>query len=197
MPVSRAASLLFVVLLFGSACSAQGRDSGKLILIVDGTVDGPLGGQKSSSCLRIFSDGTVNYASWGNSAPSLVDKETGLETRPEHTVSVQHHLDKGGIWELSSFLESSVIRGLPEKFGPPHRPIDYFEQISIQIMEPQGSPKLISTREFYVASLEEETHYPSALIVLMHKIDEIEREANSKGTPAAVPPSCKLKPAQD
>ncbi len=193
----RAASLLLVTLLSGFAYSAQKKDSGKLLLKLDETTNGPFGGQKSRSCLRLYSDGLVNYASWWNSAASVVDKETGQKTRPEHTVSVAHHLEDGDAEELARFFQSRVIKRLPDNFGPPHKPIDYIEQILIQITEPNGSAKQISTREFYVADLEEESRYPSALIVLMNKIDEIEREANSKGTPVAVPPDCQLKPAQN
>jgi hypothetical protein len=196
MWANRGASLLLILHLSGSTCCAQAENPAKLALSLDESVDGPFAGQKSRSCLRVYSDGTVNYASWWNSAASLVDKETGLETRPEHKVSVQHHLDEGEMWELATFLESRVIRRLPEKFGPPHRPIDYFEDVSIQIMDPNGRVKRIFAREFYVANLEEESRYPSALIVLMHKIDEIEHAAESQGTPTAVPLSCQLSPSQ-
>jgi hypothetical protein len=193
----RATTFFFILLMSALASFAQGNNPNKLVLKVDETTSGPFGGQKSSTCLRVYSDGKVDYASWWNSAASVVDKETGQKSRPEHTVSVEQHLEKDDAGDLSSFLESRVIKRLPEQFGPPHKPIDYVEQISIQITEPHGGVKQISTREFYVASLEEETHYPSALIVLMHKIDEIEHEASTDGAPTEVPASCRLKSAQN
>ena len=192
----RAASVLFLALLLSSVCFAQDKAPSKLILKVDENVNGPYGGQKSSSCLRVYSDGRVLYASWWNSAATIVEKETGKKSRPEHTVSTEHHLEETEMWDLSSFLESKVLKKLPEKFGPPHPPIDYFEYISVQITGSQGKPKQISTREFYVASLEEKARYPSALLLLMGKIEEIQREANSKGKPAEIPPDCQLKPVQ-
>jgi hypothetical protein len=52
--------------------------------------------------------------------------------------------------------------------------------------------KQISIREFYVASLEEKTRYPAAVIILMGKIDEIEQEALDKGKPTEPPADCQL-----
>jgi hypothetical protein len=120
------------------------------------------------------------YARWWNSAATVIDKATGQESRPEHMVSVEYQLEDTEKWELSGFLDSKALKRLPGKFGPPHEPIDYFENVAVQITSTNGKSKMISTREFYVASLEEKTRYPSVLIVLMDKIDEIEREANEK-----------------
>jgi len=184
----------FLILLVSLACSAQEKASSNLILKVDESVRGPFGGQKSSSCLRVYSDGKVLYARWWNSFATVVDEKTGEESRRENTVSVEHHLGDGDKWELSSFLESKVLKSLPEKFDPPHQPIDYFESVTVRIIAPNGKQKQISTREFYMANLEEKSRYPSALIVLMDKIDEIEREANEKGKPVSPSPDCQLKP---
>jgi hypothetical protein len=185
---------LFTMLVASLVCHAQEKASSNLILRVDANISGPFGGQKSSSCLRVYSDGKVLYAHWWNSFASVVDEKTGEKSRPENMVSLEHHLGDGDKWELSSFLESKVLKNLPEKFGPPRQPIDYFESVTVQIIAPDGKKKNISTREFYVAGLEEKSHYPSALIVLMDKIDEIEREANEKGKPASPPTDCQLKP---
>lgn len=124
---------------------------------------------------------------------AIVD-EAGRESRPEHKVSVEHQLDEGDVFELSTFLESKAIKRLPERFAPPHPAIDYIENTAVQITLPRGLPKQISTREFYVADLEEKTRYPAALIVLMERIDEIEKEASDKGKPTEIPPDCQLKP---
>ena len=98
------------------------------------------------------------------------------------------------MWDLSNYLESKAVKRLPESFPPPHRPIDYFGNVTVQIIDSKGESKQISTREFYVASLEEKSHYPSALIVLMARIDEIENETNEKGKPVEIPSDCRLKP---
>lgn len=193
MSLGPPARLMFLVLLSCWACSAQEKASTKLILKVDEIVSGPFGGQASTSCLRVYSDGKVFSARWWNSAMSVVDKDTGKESRTEHTTSVEHQLEESDVWELSSFLESKTLKRLPEEFAPPHRPIDYFENVTVQIISPNGNEKKISTREFYVADLEEKTRYPSALIVLMDKIDQIENEANTKGKPAEIPSDCRLK----
>ena len=180
-------------LLPGWACYAQEKAPAKLILKVDEVVTGPFAGQKSSSCLRIFSDGRVLYARWWNSAAAVKDNQ-GKESRPENTISVEHHVDDTDVWDLSNYLESKAVKRLPESFPPPHRPIDYFGNVTVQIIDSKGESKQISTREFYVASLEEKSHYPSALIVLMARIDEIENETNEKGKPVEIPSDCRLKP---
>ena len=123
---------------------------------------------------------------------TIVD-QAGREYRPEHNVSVEHQLEKGDVFELSTFFQSAAINRLPDKFAPPHQPIDYIENTSVQITPPKGRPKQISAREFYVARLEEKSRYPAALIVLMEKIDEIEKQASDKGKPTETPPDCQLK----
>jgi hypothetical protein len=193
VPIRLIRFLSFLTLLPCWACYAQEKTPAKLILKVDETVAGPFAGQKSSSCLRIFSDGRVLYARWSNSAGTAKD-DKGKESRPEHIISVEHRLDDTDVWELSDYVESKAVKKLPDSFPPPHRPIDYFENVTVQIIGPNGEKKQISTREFYVASLEEKSHYPSALIVLMSKIDEIENETNKEGKPAEIPSDCRLKP---
>ena len=189
MPKKRAAALFLVTV---SVCLAQEKGPAKLILKVDEQVTGPLGGQRSSSCLRLYSDGTALYASWWNEGIATID-ETGKQSHPEHTVSVEHRLDRGDLWELSNFLESKPVNKLATKFPPPHPPVDYIEDISVQFAGKKGVTRQTSTREFYVADLEEKSRYPSALIVLMDRIDQIEREANEKGKPAPIPADCRLK----
>jgi hypothetical protein len=180
------------ILILSCVCFAPENAPAKLILKVDENISGPFGGQKESSCLRVYADGKVLYARRWNSAVAEVDKN-GKESREEHTVSVKYLLESGDVWELSSFLESRVLADLPSKFAPPHRPIDYFETVTVKIISSNGTERQISTREFYVASLEEKTRYPSALIVLMSEIEEIENEANNKGRPSETPSDCPLR----
>jgi len=156
-------------------------------------VSGPLGGEKSASCLRVYSDGKVAYATWQNSLETVGEKGTRRTLRPERIVSAEHTLDGANLWAISSFIESEVVRSLPGKFGPLRRPIDYFEYVLVEIVDSKGRSKKISTREYYVASLREKTKYPAALILLMDKINEIKKEASSKGKPAAIPADCSLK----
>jgi len=173
---------------------AQERAGGDLILKVDQIVSGPFGGQRSLTCLRVFANGKVLYASWWNSAATLIDKDTGQESRPEYTVSKEYQLEDTDVWDLSRLLNSKPVKKLRENFGPPHPPIDYIESTSVEIIDHKGRSKRISAREFYVADLEEKTQYPPALIVLMDRIDEIQEEAQEKGKPTQVPTDCRLKP---
>jgi hypothetical protein len=144
--------------------------------------------------MRFYSDGKIRVASWSRSGAELVDKDTGAKSRPEKTISVEYRLENGDEWAVPSFLESKPLRRLANKFGPPHSSIDFVETVVVRIIDPHGREKQIATREFYVASLEERTRYPSALIVLMDKIDEIEKAAYSNGKPAEAPSDCKLGP---
>lgn len=173
--------------------AGQEKNASRLILKLDENVVGPYGGQKSKACMRIYSDGKVIYSQWWNSAATLVDSKTQAKSRPEYTSSVVFQMDETDLWELTEFLNSKPVKRLPAEFKPPHRPIDYFEHISLNIFDSKGRSRQISTREFYVADLVEETRYPSALIVLMHKINDIESEATEKGKPTDIPPDCPLK----
>jgi hypothetical protein len=121
--LTRWATSLFLAMVFASwICSAQEKAPSKLILRADETGSGPYGGQKSSSCLRIYSDGRVVYSRWWNSAVTVVD-EIGRKSRPEQTVSVEYHLEDFEVEELSELFESKVLKRLPKKFAPPHRPV--------------------------------------------------------------------------
>jgi len=175
-------------------CVAQEKPTNSVILKMDQTVDGPFGGQKSRTCMRVYADGKVLYASWWNSAATFVDPKTGEKSRPEHTASTEYRLEEYEIYELTEFLNSKPIRRLAAYFGPPHRPIDYFETTQLQVLTARGKPKQITTREYYVADLVEKSRYPSALVVLMERINQIEEKAGEKGQSAPVPPDCRLKP---
>ena len=183
-----------LVFLSMTVCSAQEKPPSRLVLQVDEKSSGPFLGQRFFSCLRLYSDGRVLYASRRNSPVSTVDKATGKESRSEKATSVEDRLEDVDIGELSSFLQSKAVIRISDKYPPPHRPIDYFDEVSVTIIAPNGQTKRISTREFYVASLEEKSRYPSSLIILMDKIDEIEKQAVDRGQPVDMPEDCKLKP---
>lgn len=184
---------VFALLSLAGGLRAQGNRSDGLVLKVDETVTGPFGGQKSTSCLRVYMDGKVIYSRWWNSAATIVDSVTNVASRPEHTVAFADQLADTDIWDLSRFLESKAVKRLSEKFGPPHPPVDYFERVSLEISGDKGNAKKILTREYYVASLEEKTRYPSALILLMERIDRIEEAAATNGKPAEIPADCSFK----
>jgi hypothetical protein len=182
------------LLMLSSVCPSQEKPPAKLVLKADKIVGGPYGGQQSSSCLQVFSDGKVLYARWWVSAFTTVDKDTGEKSRPEQTRSVEYHLEDSDNWQLSSFLKSGAVKELPEKFDPPQMPVDYFELVTVRITEPSGKNKQISIREFGVASLEQKSRYPSALVVLMGEIKEIEKAATEKGKSVGIPSGCQLNP---
>jgi len=173
---------------------AQADRSDRMVVRVDETSSGPFGGQKSRSCLRIYSDSKVIYAEWSNSGATTVNA-AGVVSRSERTSAFTYKLDDGDLQELSSFLESKAVARLPENFGPPHKPVDYFESVSVEIPRSRKDSKKISTREYYVADLTEKTQYPSALVLLMDRIDQIEKTAASTGKPTEVPTDCSLKPS--
>jgi len=183
---------LILLLLTILVCLGQEKNPAKVVLKVDEDVSGPLGGQRSASCLRVYSDGRVLHARWWNAAMAELDKN-GKEVKGEQTLAVEHVLASWEVWELSNFLESSALKDLPDKFPPPHRPVDYFESVVLQFTGANGTKRRISTREFHVASLEEKASYPSALLVLMNRIGEIERDANENGKSTQVPADCRLK----
>ncbi len=186
------AAVAVALMMLSSLCLPQEQADAKLVLSVDATVSGPYAGQKSSDCLRVHSNGRVLYARWWNSAATLIDA-AGKRTRPEHTISTEYQMDEFLISELTRLLKTKSVKNLRDAFGPPHAPIDYFENTSVQMRASNGHSKQITAREYYVASLDEKTKYPSALIVLMDKIDEIQRLAEEKGKPVEVPADCHLK----
>jgi hypothetical protein len=196
LPRFHLASLL-LALLAATLCLSQDKPPAKLLFKLDETVTGPHGGEKSSSCLRLYSDGRAAYASWWNDAFTTVDAKTGVESRGEHTFSKLYAFDSLDIEDFFDFLQSKPVEKLAEKFGPPHPPIDFFEFISLEFTGRKGKLQKLSTREFYIADLEEMTHYPSALLVLMQKLDEIEHTVGDKGKPADPPPDCRLKPQEE
>jgi hypothetical protein len=189
------ASLVFT-LFAARPCLSQDKPPAKLLFKMDETVSGPHGGEKSSSCLRLYSDGRAIYASWWNDSFTTVDAKTGEKSRGEHTVSKEFAFDELDLEDFFDFLQSKPVEKLAEKFGPPHPPIDYIEFISLEFTGRKGRLQRLSTREFYVADMEEMTRYPSALLVLMQKIDEIEHKVDDKGKPADPPPDCHLKPQE-
>ncbi|HLW97922.1 MAG TPA: hypothetical protein VKR82_04700 [Candidatus Acidoferrales bacterium] len=182
-----------LVFLLAAPCFSQDKPPSKLIFKSDESTTGPIGGEKSFTCLRVFSDGRATYAkSWSD--PFLtVDKQTGKETYEEHLVSKEFIFDELDLLGFSDFLKSKPVRKLPETFGPPHQPIDFIEMITLEFTGRKDKLQKLSTREFFVTDLEERARYPGALIVLMLKLDEIERKVSSEGKPVAPPSDCRLK----
>jgi hypothetical protein len=183
-------------LLLVALASAENKPS-PLVLAVEETSSGPFGGQKSRSCLRVYSDGRMVFASWSTS-PVDIEDENGKVTRPEKTYARAYQFPERDSWEISSFiefLESKPVRRLKSYFPPPHTAIDYFETTTVRWTPKNGKEKQVQTREYYVASLIEKTKYPAALIILMGKIEELENTVHEKGTDVEVPSDCKLQQA--
>jgi hypothetical protein len=187
--------LALVILLFPRSIFPAQKDAPRLLLRVDQMVSGPFGGEKSLECLRVYSDGKVSYARWQRAGIVIVDKETGQSSRPEKTVSFEYAIPDRDAWELQElrdFIQSKAVRGLKDSFGPPHTPIDYFENTKVEILLQDGRSKHISTREYYVASYMEKAKYPSALIILMDQINHMESQVEEKGKSSSPPSDCVL-----
>lgn len=162
----------------------------RLILKVDKAVSGPLGGQGSSDCLRVYSNGNILYAHRSKSGFVFVDTETGKSTGGDKTVSLQYAAsDRNNveIEELDDFLHSKAVKNLPNVFDPPYTPIDYFETATVEISLKHGHAKHITTMEYDLGA-----KYPSALINLMDRIDAIEKQVSDAGKPAPPPADCVL-----
>lgn len=147
-------------------------------------------GQESASCLRVDSDGIAKYFHRWNPGKVKVDAKTGKKSLVELTVSVERHLTRAELFEISGFLESDVVKALGDGFNIPHNPIDYWESATIHIISPDGNEKDILIRDYGEASLEQRGQLPGALIVLMDKIEEIEKAAALKGKATKIPTDC-------
>jgi hypothetical protein len=171
-----------IFVLAGLPVSAQ--KSSRVILTVYEDSSGPLGGQKGTSCLTLYADGRVLLSSWSTAAVALQD-ESGKVSRPEKKETREYRFPDDASWQISDFsefLESKQVRRLKPYFAPPHNPIDFFELSKMKVFSENGAQKEIQTRGYYVASLTEKARYPSALILLMNKIEEFENTVAEKGT---------------
>ncbi len=189
---SFALCVTLIPLGFGGFCSAQ--EPARLVLKVDDVSSGPFGGQKGASGLKVYSDGRVIYSSWSTSAMGVQD-ERGKITHPEKRESREYRFPERDSWQVSAFadfLQSKAVRRLKSYFPAPHRPIDFFETSTVELFLPNGQTKQLRTQEYYVASLVEKAKYPSALIILMDRIKELENTVVDKGTPSEIPLDCRL-----
>jgi hypothetical protein len=173
-----------------SVCSAQETTQVKQILKMHAWSQGPFERQKSNSCLTIYSDGKLNYFHRWNPGRIKANPNSGKKSLLEQTVSVESHLTQSDLLELRRFLESDAVQVLAESFVVPHSPIDYSESATIHIIGPNGNSKPVSIDAYSVADLEQKSQLPGALIVLMDKIEEIEKAAIIKGKATKIPPAC-------
>lgn len=191
-----AGRLVFLIFLAQAVlCPAQEKSS-DLVLKVEQTTLGPMGGQKGASCLKLYSGGRFVYFRWSISGMSLQDKD-GKIWHPDMRETREYLFPERDSWQISQFMEflqSKSVGRLKPYFAPPHEPIDYFETSTVHVFLPAGKSKQLQTREYYVASLVEKAKYPSALILLMDKIEQLEDTVTEKGTPTKEPPDCKLGP---
>jgi hypothetical protein len=181
-----------VVLVLGLLCSAQEQPA-KLVLRAYHGSSGPFGGEKGSSCLMLYSDGRVVQASSSTAALGVQDKN-GNVTHAERTDYREYRFPERDSWQVSSFvdfLQSKALLKLKSYFPPPHPPIDFVETSTVEVVLPNGKIKQIQTREYYVASLIEKARYPSALIILMDKVEQLEDTVAEKGTPTEPSSDCR------
>lgn len=195
MLIGRVTLLTLSLLLFGKSTFSQTALSPNptLIIAVDEDSYGPIGASRSLSCLRVYSNGKVTYARWWRSGITLVDSETGKKEPQEHGASFEYQLEKYAADELSDFMQSKPVLKLSDSFAPPHAAIDYFETTHMKFQSKIVS-KEITAREFFVASLVERARYPSALLVLLQRVDEIRKDAENRGKADNVPKMCKIVP---
>jgi hypothetical protein len=182
---------VIALLLLSLAAHAQEKPS-QLLLNVEETSSGPFGGQKGATCLKLYSDGRLIYSHRSTSAMGVQD-EKGKVSHPERRDSREYRFPERDLWELgdfSDFLQSKAVRRLKTYFPPPHSAIDFLETSTVQIFFPNGKSQQLQAKEYYVASLVEKTKYPSALILLMDKIERFEDTVAEKGVESDVSASC-------
>ena len=181
-----------VVLVLGLVCSAQEQPATLVLLAYHGS-SGPFGGEKGSSCLMLYSDGRMVQSS-SSTAAMGVQNENGKITHPERTDYREYKFPERDSWQVSGFvdfLQSKALLKLKSYFPPPHPPIDFVETSTVEVLLPRGKIKQIQTREYYVASLVEKARYPSALIILMDKLEQLEDAVAEKGTSTEPSSDCR------
>jgi hypothetical protein len=181
------------IFLLGLLGSAQDKPPKVLLRAYHGS-SGPFGGEKGASCLMLYSDGRLVEVSSSTAALGVPD-EHGKVTHQESTTSREYRFPERDSWQVSGyvdFLRSGALRKLNSYFPPPHRPIDYVETSTVEVFFPGGKKKQIQAREYYVASLEEKARYPSALIILMDMLEQLENTVAQKGMPTQEPEDCRI-----
>ena len=186
---------IYIAILFALAftCAAEDHPA-RLLLWAHHGSSGPFGGEKATSCLLLYSDGRIVQISSSTAAMGVQD-ESGKITHAERRDNREYRFPERDSWQVSNFLdflESKALRKLSDSFPPPHPPIDYIETSTVAVFLPGNKVKQIQTREYYVASLIEKARYPSALIILMDNIEQLENTVAEKGTPMKGPAGCSL-----
>jgi len=180
------------ICLLALLCSAQNKRPEVLLRAYHGS-SGPFDGEKGASCFMLYSDGRLVQVSSSTAALGVPD-EHGKVTHPESTTSREYRFPERDSWQVSGyvdFLKSRAMRKLNSYFPPPHLPIDYVETSTVEVFFPTGKRKQVQAREYYVASLEEKAKYPSALIILMDKLEQLEDTVAQKGVPTLEPEDCR------
>ena len=113
-----------------------------------------------------------------------VQDERGKVSHPERRDSREYSFRKEtyrSLGDFADFLQSKAVRRLKTYFPPPHSAIDFLETSTVQIFFPNGKSQQLQAKEYYVASLVEKSKYPSALILLMDKIEQFEDTVAREG----------------
>jgi hypothetical protein len=183
----------FSLFLFSfGVCAAPGSGQVKPILKVHGWSQGPFESQKSILCLTVYSDGNVNFFHRWNPGKIQIDAKTGKKALLERVVSVESHLSRPDLLNVSDFLKSDVITVLEKGFAIPHAFVDYQDGATVCLGGPEGNEKCIEIRDYGEADLQQKGQLPGALIVLMDKIAEIEKAAVLKGKTTKIPSNCSV-----
>jgi len=194
---TKSRQFFFTLFLFSfGVCAAAGRAQVKPILKVDGWSQGPFEGQKSISCLTVYSDGNVDFFHRWNPGQIQIDAKTGKKALVERVVSVESHLSSPDLLDVSDFLKSDVITALQKGFVISHPFVDYQEGVTVCLGGPAGNEKCIEIRDYGEADLEQKGQLPGALIVLMDKIGKIEKTAILKGKTTKIPSNCSERAAK-
>lgn len=194
----RLIAILVILLGLGHSpwaqASADKREKSKPVLRIEVEATGPFAGEASRTCTVIFPTGRVWTASWVRSwvwidSPAKPTVRNQLDSK-------EYMFRESDLYGLEDLLDSREMRNLPSTFKPPHTPIDYFETTKLSISRGETQEQTIELREYYVASLSEKARYPSALVVLLGRVAELEEAVKSKGKPVEPPAECGFREGQ-
>jgi len=162
-----------------------------LLVRLNETTSGPVGGQKGFGCLEIYDDGQVSYFHAARWDGVTFQDQNGHKVNFDSTRKTQTKLEEYEVSQLREFLKTKDFKSLDASFPPPHTPIDYFEATHIEAFENDQLTKAIDVREFRVASMVERQRYPASLLILMNDLEKIEERA-VHGTATDITPACAM-----
>jgi hypothetical protein len=136
----------------------------------------------------------VNFFRRWNPGSVQIGAKSGKKTLLEQVVSVESYLSRVDLLDVSGFLKSDVITVLEKGFVIPHPFVDYAEGTTVCLGASVSDEKCIEIRDYGEADLEQKGQLPGALIVLMDKIEEIEKASVLTGKTTKVSSNCLVVP---